>query len=93
MSFGSVGGNRRRGGYGVPASGGEDASVEAASVLFNVDGKKLKLLKDSIKKVSKKYAKIAQKMGQTNDEDSFSEQMTEDIFDALQDASKKQSYL
>ena len=93
MSFGSVGSNRRRSGYGVPAPGSEGASVEAAAVLFNVDGKKLKLLKDHIKKISKKYAKIARKMGQTNDEDSFSEQMTEDIFKALQEASKKQSYL
>jgi hypothetical protein len=89
MSFGGVGGSNRKRDYNVSPSGDDESTVSAASVLFNVDGKKLKLLKKSIKDVSKKYARIAREQGATDDEEAFSKQMTDDIFEALQSANKE----
>ena len=87
MSFGISGGNRKSN-YNLPPSDDDDATVGTASVIFNINGKKHKLLKEHLKRLSKKYAKMARDMGGTNDEEAYSEQMTEDIFEALQKAQK-----
>ncbi len=89
MSFGIN--NNRKHHYSQINASEYDPHISSASAILNINGKKVKLLKTSIKKISKKYARIAKKLGSTANEDDFSDEMTEAIFEIFKQVEKEDS--
>lgn len=65
-----------------------ESVADAASVVFGVKNKKIKVRRSKIKDVAKGLAEVAYSMGQTNNPEEFAEEMTENIFQAFKKASK-----
>ena len=64
---------------------------DSASVLFNIDKKKLKVKKTKIKDILKGLSEVAYSMGETNDPDAFNEEMSETLFKAFKEAEKRRN--
>jgi len=62
---------------------------ESASVVFNVKKNKLKLKKTKIKDILKGLSEVAYSMGETNDPETFNEEMSETILKAIKEAEKR----
>mgnify|MGYP001356241133 CR=1 FL=1 len=63
--------------------------AESASVIFNINKKKLKLKKTKIKDILKGLSEVAYSMGETNDPDSFNEEMSETLLKAFKEAEQR----
>ena len=62
--------------------------ADATSVVLDINKKKEKVTKKRIKDIAKGLAEIAFSMGDTNDPETFAEEMTEDILLGLKKAQK-----
>jgi len=65
------------------------SAASANEAVFEIKKKRLKVNREKIAGVAKGLAEIAFSMGQTNDVESFSEQMTDDILAAFQLVAKR----
>lgn len=63
--------------------------AEAASIVFNVDNKKIKIQRSKIKKITSGLAEIACSLGETNDPEEFAEALTDDIYESMEEAKEK----
>jgi hypothetical protein len=66
------------------------SAASASEAVFEVKKKRIKVKREKIAGVAKGLAEIAFSMGQTNDVDTFTEQMTDDILAAFQLVAKRQ---
>ncbi len=57
--------------------------AESASVLLNIKKKKVRVKKSKVKNITRGLAEIAFSMGETNDIEEYSEEMADDIYEAL----------
>lgn len=64
--------------------------AEAGSVILDVNNRKVAIRRSKIKDIAKGLAEIAFSMGETNDMDTYTAMMAEDIFEALQKVRKRQ---
>lgn len=64
---------------------------KTASIYLNVPGAEIEVASSDIKKMAKKYAKIAYSSGETNDEEFFAEHMGEDLYEAYEKTAKKRA--
>ena len=62
---------------------------DSASVIFNIDKKKLKLKKTKIKDILKGLSEVAYSMGETNDPDAFNDEMSETLLKAFKEAEQR----
>lgn len=63
--------------------------AESASIVFNVDNKKIKIQRSKIKKITSGLAEIACSLGETNDPEEFAEALTDDIYESMEEAKRK----
>ena len=63
--------------------------AEAASIVFNLKQKKVKVRPSKIKQITKGLAEIAFSLGETNDPEEYSEELAEDIYESMKEAKQK----
>lgn len=62
---------------------------QSTSVLLGVDGKDVEVQSTQIYSMCSKFAEIAKKMGETNDEKTYADDMYESVLGAYQQVSRK----
>jgi translation elongation factor EF-1beta len=68
----------------------EKSVANAMSVFLDVNKKKVEVRRSKIKDIAKGLAEIAFNIGDTNDPETYAEEMTENIFEAYKKVEKKQ---
>ncbi|MBT5953603.1 hypothetical protein HOG98_02670 [bacterium] len=63
---------------------------EVGSVLLNFNQKKVKVEKGGVKEMARGLAKIMKDLGETNDEEKFAEDITEDLMEAFKKVKERQ---
>ena len=66
------------------------SSPDVAELLFGTYKKKVQIKKGRVRDVCAGLAEIAGSLGETNDEELYGEEMTEDLFEALKIVEKRQ---
>ena len=61
-----------------------------SGVTLMSQGKAIHVAPSQVRSVAEKFAKLAKKMGNTNDDEAFANDMEETIYAALQDTEEKQ---
>ncbi|NBV41187.1 hypothetical protein EBR96_00225 [bacterium] len=65
------------------------SAAEGSSVVFQIKKRRVEVKKKAVSDVARGLAEVAESMGLTNNPELFSEQMAEDIFEALKKVAKK----
>lgn len=67
----------------------EAGAADAASVVLGINRKKVKVRRSKIRDIAQGLAEIAYSMGETNDPETFAEEMTDDIMAGIREAQKR----
>jgi len=64
-------------------------AVQGSGVVFDIKKKRLKVSRDRIKKITDRFAEVAESMGLTNNVEQFSDDLAEDIIKGFEKAAKR----
>ena len=82
--------NQPKAEYEALPTGAADHVASTMAVFLDVKNRKVKIGRTRIRDMAKGFAEIAFSMGETNDIEEYTDEMTDNIFKALQQVQKNQ---
>jgi len=89
--FGGVNRKRSNKSYGKGKKN-VNSSNAAQAAIIEIDKKRVQVERESIEEIAQGFSEILFSLGETNDEEKYTEEMTEDIFDAFKTVEKNQGH-